>query len=571
MIQRAFVVAVAAAIFAAPASPAYAQLIQREKDKQADAKADAKADGKDGKAAKDGAKKGDDDDILAPVKDPKAKPDAAKEPAKAKSFKVGVVALVPIGEASKPLADSVTAGVLKEFNEGSAFDAVPLAVDVKSGAGATSGTDEAAAKKALDDGKALLAKGEQLSEALKFGNARKAFEQALEQLEKAAPVLADAQPLIDARVGLAEVAAKTANDSEVDIQLAYAAALNPEQDLDKNKYPPQFVRSHQKARDRILKENRGTVVVDASGAGAAVQIDGRETAGAPVKITEVPVGRHLIRAVREGLPSYGVVVEVKSGAEASVSPGFIAKDGTSYVDDLQNNRLTPAAAKTVAEAAKAAGLKGAIVGVASKSGGSVPVQLVLVDADKGTMAKLPSVTLEESLLDLSIAVLKARESVESVYAGEAGAPKLEGAALASLIEGAKAGAAAEMSQVALRFDVRAVKERPSSRLVDKPKGADGADGEDEDGRSVLSAGSTGKRQRIEDESDPYANRETEPEPVDPEAPLTEQPWFWPTVIGGGAGALVLLGAGTYAGLVGAKLLPDPRPTSGASVTVVIPQ
>lgn len=565
MIQRAFVVAVSAAIFAAPASPAYAQLIQRDKPADA-AKADGK-DGKDGKGAKDGAKKGDDDDILAPVKDPKAKPDASKEPAKAKSFKVGVVALVPIGEASKPLADSVTAGVLKEFNEGSAFDAVPLAVDVKAG-GASAGTDEAAAKKALDDGKALLAKGAQLSESLKFGNARKAFEQALEQLEKAAPVLVDAQLLIDARVGLAEVAAKTANDSEVDIQLAYAASLNPEYELDKNKYPPQFVRTHQKARDRILKEGRGTVVVDASGAGAAVQIDGRETAGAPVKITEVPVGRHLVRAVREGLPSYGVVVEVKSGADAGVSPGFVAKDGTSYVDDLQNNRLTPAAAKAVAEAAKAAGLKGAIVGVASKRGGSVPVQLVLVDADKGTMAKLPAVTLEESLLDLSIAVLKARESVEGLYAGEAGAPKLEGAAMAALIEGAKAGAAAETSQVALRFDVRAVKERPSSRLVDKPKGAEG---EDEDNRSVLSAGSTGKRQRIEDEGDPYANRDKEPEVVDPEAPLTEQAWFWPTVIGGGAGALVLLGGGTYLGLVSAKLLPDPRPASGASVTVVIPQ
>lgn len=562
MIQRAFVVAVSAAIFAAPASPAYAQLIQREREKPADA---AKPDGKDGK--KDGAKKGEDDDILAPVKDPKAKPDT-KEPAKAKSFKVGVVALVPIGEASKPLADSVTAGVLKEFNEGSAFDAVPLAVDVKAGGAASAGTDEAAAKKALDDGKALLAKGAQLSEALKFGNARKAFEQALEQLEKAAPVLTDAQPLIDARVGLAEVAAKTANDAEVDIQLAYAASLNPEYELDKSKYPPQFARSHQKARDKILKENRGTVVVDASGAGAAVQIDGRETAGAPVKITEVPVGRHLVRAVREGLPSYGVVVEVKSGAETLVSPGFIAKDGTSYVDDLQNNRLTPAAAKAVAEAAKAAGLKGAIVGVASKSGGSVPVQLVLVDADKGTMAKLPGVTLEESLLDLSIAVLKARESVEGLYAGEAGAPKLEGSPIATLIDGAKAGAAAEMSQVALRFDVRAVKERPSSRLVDKPKGAEG---EDEDGRSVLSAGKTGTRQRIEDESDPYANKDKEPEVVDPEAPLTEQPWFWPTVIGGGAGALVLLGTGTYMGLVATKVLPDPRPASGASITVVIPQ
>lgn len=557
------------AVSTVSAAPARAQLIQREKDKAADGK-------------KGASPVADDDDILAPVKDPKTKAEEKKnEPAKAKSFKVGVVAIVPIGEAGKSLADQVTAGILKEFNEGNVFDAQALGVEVKAaGGGALAGTDEAAAKKALDDGTALLAKGRQLIEALKFGNARKAFEQALAQLEAAAPVLTDPSLLIDARVGLAEVAARTDNEAEVDIQLAYAAALNPENDLDKKKYPPQFIRSYQKARDRILKDSRATVVVDASAAGATVTFDGRETAGAPLKITEVPQGRHLVRVLREGLPSYGTIVEVRAGAslEATVSPGFIAKDGTSYVDDLQNNRLSLGAAKAVAESAKAAGLKGAVVGVASLSGGtgSVPVQLVLVDTATGGMVKLPAVTLEASLLDLSIEVLKAREGVENVYSGEAGAPKPDASApIATLVEGAKAGATAEMSQVALRFDVKAAKERPASRLVDKPKGADGGAGgaegpDDEDSRAVLSAGATGKRQRIEDDDNPYGNKE--PDPVeDPDAPITEQGWFWPTVVGGGIAAVAVVGTGTYVGLVAAKVLPDPRPASGASITVTLPQ
>lgn len=545
--QALFVVMVAAAL------PAQAQLINR--DRPADKPAD-----------KPGAKASEDDDILAPAKDPNAKPDKPAEPAKAKAYKVGIVGVVPVGEASKPLADQVTAGVLKELNEGALFDAVPLAVDVKSAGGA--GSDEAAAKQALAEGTALLDKGRGFVEKLNFGKAKKAYEMALAALEKAAPVLADPTPLIEARIGLAEVAARQGQESEAEVQLAYAAVLNPEMELDKKRYPPLFVRTHQKMRDKMLKENKASIVVDASGAGAAVTIDGRETAGAPVKITEVPPGRHVIRALREGLPSFGAVVEVKAGESITVSPGFIAKDGTSYVDDLQNNRFTPATAKAVAEAAKAAGLRGAVVGVAAKSAGSVPVQLVLVDAGGG-MLRLPLVTLGESLLDVSIEVLKAREAIETAYEANS---KLESAPLATLIEGAKAGAGVETATVALRYDVRAVKERPASRIVTDSKAKDPEGIDDDEGRSVLSAGKSGTRQRIDDENDPYASRDAKKDPVpDPDAPLTEQGWFWPTVIGGGAGALILIASGTYLGLVGAEVLPDPRPASGAEIHVALPQ
>ena len=513
-----------------------------------------------------------DDDILAPVKDPTAKAtNEPSEPVEAKMFQVGLIGIVAVGDAGKPLADQVTAALLRELGAGSVFDAVPLAVDVKSGASAA-GTDEAAAKQALADGTALLEKGRVFADKLNFGRAKKAYEQALASLEKAAPVLADVTALINARVGLAEVAARQGQEQEAEVQLACAAALNPELELDAKRFPPLFVRTMQKTRDKILKLSRGTIDVDASGAGALVHIDGRPTAGAPVHITEVPVGRHLVRVLREGLPSFGAIVEVKAGEALTVSPGFIAKDGTSYIDDLQGNRFTVASAAAIGAAAKAAGLKGAIVGVASKASGIVPVQLVLVDA-AGGMLRLPLVSLEESLLDLSIELLDARETIAATYAADGATAKLEAAPLAVLIVGATVGAAVQTAQVALRYDVRAIKERPASRLVTdtKAKNDDGAD-VDDDARSVLAAGKSGTRKRLDDDDDPYASREkAKVEAVDPDAPMTEQPWFWPTVLGGGAGALVLLAGGTYVTLVGADVLPDPRPASGAAIRVALPQ
>lgn len=542
------------------ALPAQAQLIQRE----ADGPKPADKGGPGGKAAADAAS--DDDDILAPLPTDKDDKAAAPAPAKAKAFKIGVVPLIPLGDAGKPVADEVTSGLVKQLGESAVFEAVPLAVDVKSGGGAT--VDEGAAREALKSGTATLDKARALLAKLQFGKAKKGFELALEQLEKAAPVLAEPQPLIDARVGLAEVAARQGQESETEIQLAYAAVLNPEVELDKKKFPPQFVRTHQKMRDKALQAERATIVVDATGAGASVEVDGRATAGAPVKVTEVPPGRHLVRALREGLPSFGTIVEVKAGESVTVSPGFVATDGKSYVDDLQNNRLSPEAAKAVAEAAKAAGHKGAVVGVVSKTATSVLLQLVLVDATSGGFTRLPQVTYQAGLLDISIETLKAREPIEDLYTAEKPDPAAFGAAaLATLLEGAKAGAAVETTTVALRYDVRAARERPRSRLVTGDKG----DAEIDDERTVLSAGKSGKRQRLDDEEDPYANRKAPEDAVpDPDAPLTEQGWFWPTVLGGGAAAAVVISGATVIGLIGAGVLPDPRPANGGQVTVTLP-
>lgn len=555
---RGIAVALAASLVALPAQ---AQLIQRERSSDSD---DKKADGAKAPAASE------DDDILAPLPTDKDRKDAPAAEVKPKAFKLGVVALIPLGDAGKPLADEVTKGLVKQLGESAAFEALPLAVDVKSGSGPA--LDEGAAKEALASGTATLEKGHAFLKKLQFGKAKKAFELSLEQLEKAAPALADPQPLIDARLGLAEVAARQGQESETEIQLAYAAVLNPELELDKKKYPPQFVRTHQKMRDKALKAERATIVVDATGAGAAVEVDGRVTAGAPVKVTEVPQGRHLVRALREGLPGFGTIVEVKPGESVTVSPGFIATDGKSYIDDLQNNRLSPDAARAVADAAKAAGHKAAVVGVVSKTSTSVMVQLALVDAGSGGFTRLPPVTYQGDLLDISIETLKAREPIEAIYTAEKPDPSAFGSApLATLLEGAKAGSAVETATVALRYDVRAPRQRASSRLVTGDSKPDEDELSDDDERKVLSAGKSGKRKRLDDEEDPYAGRgNVTDEVLDEEAPLTQQGWFWPTVLGGGAAAVVVLSSATLVGLVAAKVIPDPRPANGAQVTVTLP-
>lgn len=563
--MRRAAVVLLALVAVSSASPATAQTVRRGGDTKADAEAAGDAPAK--PVASD-----DDDDILAPAPTKGDKKPEAPAELKPRAFRLGLVPLVPLGDASKGLADEVTGAIVKELSSGSPFDVVPLAVDTGAGSG---GPDAASAKQALTDGNAMLEKARALADKLQFGKAKKAYQAALDKMVAAAAVLTDAQPLIDCRLGLAEIAARQGQDDEARVQLAFAAVLNPELQLDSKRYPPLFIRTFARERDRALKEQRGVVFVDESGVGGSVEIDGRPTAGAPARIAEVPAGLHLVRAVREGLPSFGVVVEVTPGAEVTVSPGFVAKGGKSWLDDLQANRFTPDAAKVVAEAAKLAGLAGALVGVVSKADPQVPTRLVLIDAASGGLHELPAITFTAGLLDVSIEMIGAREGIEGAFASGKAEPKVFGsAAVAVLVAGAKAGAGVRVAEAKLRYDVTPLKEPARSRVVDddKPKTARADDtppGDEDDGRA-LSTGSSGKSARLDDDKDPYKAGDKIPDEIDPDAPMTEQPWFWPTMLAGGAAGVVMLAGGTAVTLVAVGILPDPRPASGGEVRLVLP-
>jgi hypothetical protein len=379
-------------------------------------------------------------------------------------------------------------------------------------------------------------------------------------------VLENVEPLFLARVGLAEVASRQGQDDEAASQLAAASVLDPERELDPKTYPGPFIRSHQLARQKAMAVARGSIVIDASGAGSAARLDGRDTLAIPVKLLEVPAGRHLVRAVREGLPDFGTMVDVPAGGEVTVSPGFLAKDGTSYVDALSQNKLDANSVAQIKAAAASAGMKGALVGVLARNGGAVPVQLLYVDAGGAGVSKLPAITFQSDLLDISIESLKARERAEELAQLEGKKPA--GAFVAALdvaLDGAKAGDALKVAEMKMRYDVKAAAaERTSSRVLGSPDKGPG------EGRSVLEGGSSGTRQRIDDEDDPYAEKKVVVEPVDPEAPITEQGWFWPVVVSGVVVVLVAAVAVTVPALVAFKVLPDPRPAEKGEVHVTVP-
>src|SRR3954469_9591117 len=106
---------VLAALVLVAAVPASAQLVNRSKEPAKDTSKDKKAD----------SKSGDDDDILAP-KDGAKGTDTPADASKPKSYAVGLVGVVPIGDAGKSAADKATQGLAKELGAGHVFDVAAL-------------------------------------------------------------------------------------------------------------------------------------------------------------------------------------------------------------------------------------------------------------------------------------------------------------------------------------------------------------------------------------------------------------------------------------------------------------
>ncbi len=501
------------------------------------------------------------DDILAPVRTDG--PATSIGPAKVREIKVGLLPVIALADAGKTLGDQLTVELIKSLNESATIEFTGLALKGVAGGAVV---DITAATAAKAEGEQLLMRSKALLGKLQFGKAKGGYEKALASLATAAPVLENADLLIEGWLGLAEIAARQANDDEVKRCFEMVIGFKPELELDNKRFPGLFITTHRKTRDRLLKGDKVAVVVDNTATGARVWIDGNDLASAPAKVSGLYPGTHLVRVLREGLAPWGALVTVAAGADTTVSPGFFDPSQSGPGDDLAQNRFSTGSAATVAEAARAANVKGGLAGVVSKASGRVIVQLIYVDAASGKVAVLPQMKLQGDLLDIGIESLKARARIEALVA-EAKPSLALADAETLLIEGARAGAGVTTSEVTAKFQVKASRDMPTPG-----REVVGVDDDEEDSDRSVAVSKTGTRKSIDEGRDRYSSNEDDKKAgiVAEDAPITDQPWFVPVVVSASiVGGLVVLG-GTGALLVATGVLPDPRPADGAQVTVTLP-
>lgn len=491
----------------------------------------------------------DDDDILAPA-EPTA-PVAAPS-----TKKVGLVNLVAVGDASKPLAEQVTTRLQKELTDGK-LEVTTLSLAPAGGAAVVdAGAD--AAQKAKVVAEKELAKGQKLLAQMQLGRAETAFQKAATELQTAGPALTDTALLVDTQLGLAEVFARQGMEDEANAALTVAATHHPELVLDTAKYPPQFIRSFQKLRDRVVAGDKGTLFVDETARGATITLGAKAVGTAPLRIGDVPAGVHLVRLELPGVGAVSSLVEVTAGLESTVSGGFFAKGGTSPEDVLAANQLDAESVRAIAEATKAAGLDIALAGVVGKKRSTVPVALVAV-RPTGEATRVPTLDFDGDLLNLAIETLKAKETVLAHVAAPAAAYEP-----GVLLDGMKVGVV-EVAAITLRYELSSA--GPSETRTDRKTRVAGAE-PDDDGRRIIEGGQSGRRRTLKKDDDRISTRapRTELTTTEESDSILTSPWLW---VGVGSGTAVVVGAvATGAALaIWYFILP---PTS-AEVSVTLPE
>lgn len=491
----------------------------------------------------------DDDDILVAEDE-----DEGSDAAAANFRKVGLVPLVPIAGASAPLAGQVTDKLKRELGDNNLnVKILPLKAAGQHGAAPTS---DPKAEKALGRAERAQTKGRAALKKLRFGPAVKLLKGAVTRYERAASLLENFDGLFAAYTGLAEAAARQGDDAQATAWLEQMSAVNPEHELDVRVFPPNFINAHRKVRAALLDGERGSIVVDASGAGADVFVDGRNVGKAPVTITALPAGRHFVRVVQKDVGLMGAVVDITAGASETVSPGFVQSDSAGPSAELAGNTLSPESATAIAAAARAAGVEVAVVGVVTKQDASVPAGLVLVRAEDGALAELPALAFDGDLLNLSIEALKISEGIGQAFEQERFAAK----GASALLEGVNGAAVNEMRQFTMRYRLKT--KRPRSVAFD--------DGEK---RAVLAGGSGGGRRSslLDDEEDTFGGSDDDEDTMGEADPddITQAAWFYPAVIGGSIAGVVLIGGGVTAGLASAGVI-DVSNRTGTDVSVTLP-
>ena len=510
------------------------------------------------------------DDILAPLDEEESK-------SKEQVLQIGLMPLVPIGSADQALAAQVMDGLSREFKD-QAFVIEELAVEVSTGPAKKVNTKMG--QKELARANKNLKRAEKLMKRMKFGRAQKYYQKALDDFEKAPAALDDLTPVINTYLGLAEGYARQGMEEETLEVIGALSAMHPEIELDDERFPPQFIRTFAKKLKQVMHQERAELTVDATARGALIQLDGRDVGNAPLKITDVPAGKHYLRVFLDGVGLHGELIELEPGQSLTVTPGFIENVEAGPKERLVTNQFDDDVAAMVADAAKDAGYLGALVGVVSKTRATVPTALIYVDADSKMVRHLDVLEFDADLLNMAIESLKASEEVQKAIQSK----KFSAVDDEPLIEGVEVAAEETIDEIGLRFEVKLdyketrkkkkKRKKRRKRNDDSASRAIGSDADeledDEDSRALASGGGRSNRRTLRDDSgDPLRRRRSTTGRTEligkEEKSIWAQPLLWVGVAAGGAVAVTVIGGGA----LGATYLI--MPPSVGSAQVVLPE
>lgn len=281
-------------------------------------------------------------------------------------------------------------------------------------------SEEAPPPDALAIARAAMKEAAAAREARDFPRADAALGRALEAYAAGAANLTDASELADAYALRAAVRYATGRDDEAAATLTHALAIAPGRPLPLASTSTLFAHTVERVRTEGAARPRGSVHIGSVPPGVAVSLDGHPVGAAPVRVTGVPPGAHLWRAVLPSGDTVGGVVEVASGREAEVT---VLPAGTGPAAKLAlalaNDRLDAEALEAASALGREAKADLVVFGTVSRDGAGLAVDAFVLAPGATAPRRLPRQSMDAELLEAG-APLQALATLLATQGAEAG-------------------------------------------------------------------------------------------------------------------------------------------------------
>ncbi len=225
-------------------------------------------------------------------------------------------------------------------------------------------------------------------EARSYEDAERKLKATIKEFTRAASALKTCGHLCDAVAMYAAVLQARGEVEEAKIAILDLQALGPTFELDRKKYPQEFISLRATVATGRNAQLRGNVNVKTKPNGARIFLDGEFKGYSPIILETLPIGKHILRVERPGFKQWGTVVEVSPeetpiNQELVATPGYKAYD--SILDKLAGEALKEKGGATMASLAKTLSIDRALVGVLKEVEGSgTEITLGLYDLKNGS-------------------------------------------------------------------------------------------------------------------------------------------------------------------------------------------
>ncbi len=213
-------------------------------------------------------------------------------------------------------------------------------------------------------------------DARNYEDAERKLRATVKEFTKAASALKSCGHLCDAVAMYAAVLQARGDVEESKLQIVDLQALGPTYELDRKKYPQEFISLRATVATSRSAQLRGNVHLKTKPNGARVYMDGEFAGYTPLKLETLAIGKHILRINRPGFKQWGSVIEISPeeldiNQELTATAGYKAYD--SVLDKLAGEALKEKGGATMSSLAKTLSIDRALVGVLkeiNEAGGS---------------------------------------------------------------------------------------------------------------------------------------------------------------------------------------------------------